>query len=166
MAAPIDLEATFLYFQERSGKKLQTENNGPTLDIGNGKKIIGFSNIAKHLLRVSEESKFLTLEDRMAAEQWIEYARTEVSYDKDTDKVILKELNTYFQDKVYFVANRLTMADIIVFHSVHPMFKHLTFHEKEKYMNVSRWFNNIQKDRQVKQQLSSITFLRTPVYDG
>jgi len=137
-----------------------------SLDLGDGKKISGVSSIAKHLQRVSEDFKDLSLEERMAAEQWIEYARTELACDRETEKFILKELNAYLADKVYFVAWRLTLADILMFHSLHPLYNGLTFQEKEKFINLSRWFKNIQGESRVKQNRSNISFLRVPVYDG
>ncbi|XP_012945873.1 eukaryotic translation elongation factor 1 epsilon-1 isoform X2 [Aplysia californica] len=164
MAAP--MVATVGYFQAVCGKQLKTNKSDPILDAGNGKKISGLSNIAKHLLRVSDDFKNLSLEERIAAEQWIEYARTEVSTDKEAVRMVLKELNAYLQDKVFFVADRLTVADVFMFHSLHAVFARLTFQEKEKHINVSRWFSNIQREQAVRQNLSGVTFLRTPVYDG
>ncbi|XP_059174054.1 eukaryotic translation elongation factor 1 epsilon-1-like [Physella acuta] len=163
MAAP-----TVEYFNELCKKNLKTSKKAVTLDIGGGKKISGVSCIAKYLQRSLDDFKGLSLEDRMAVEQWLEYNNTiqNSSQDAETQKLILKELNTYLKDKVYFVAQQLTLADILLYHNLHDLIKKLSFQEKEKYINVSRWFNNVQQEKKSRQSLSQLIFLRTPVYDG
>ncbi|KAK3756703.1 hypothetical protein RRG08_013965 [Elysia crispata] len=140
----------------------------PVLDLGGGKTVSGVCSIAKHLQRTSKDFNGLSLEERLEVEQWIEYASTVVKFsDSETEKIVLKELNNWLKDKAFFVANRLTVADITMFYNLYSLFaERLTFQEKELLIHLSRWFHNVQQDKEVRQSLQHLTFLRTPVYDG
>ncbi|CAL1536029.1 unnamed protein product, partial [Lymnaea stagnalis] len=145
MAAPHANVASVHFLNETCKKKFKSYKNSVILDIGDGKKISGMSTIGKYLLRTQDEFKDFLLEDRMAVEQWLEYRHLieNAAQDSELQKVVLKELNQYLKDKVYFVAQQLTLADILVYHSIYDIFKTLTFLDKEKYINLSRWFSNV-----------------------
>ncbi|GFN88093.1 eukaryotic translation elongation factor 1 epsilon-1 [Plakobranchus ocellatus] len=103
----------------------------------------------------------------MQAEQWIEYATTTVKCsDSESQKSVFKELNSWLKDRAYFVANRLTVADIIMFYNLYPLVAEFSFQEKELYINMTRWFSNVQQEQKVRQSLQNLIFLRTPVYDS
>ncbi|CAG5120607.1 unnamed protein product [Candidula unifasciata] len=138
-----------------------------TLDVGDGRKVSGITCLAKHLQRTSAEFRDVSLEDRMQVEQWLEYRLyIESLQDVESERAVLQELNSYLQDKVYFVGHSLTVADILLYHSLHRVFKHLSFHDKERFINVSRWFNNVQHDRRLRQSLTLLPFVRSPLYSG
>ncbi|RUS78671.1 hypothetical protein EGW08_013559 [Elysia chlorotica] len=147
---------------------LKSSAKVPILDLGGGKNVSDVCSIAKHLQRTSKDFNGLSLEERMEVEQWIEYANTTVKFsDSESEKIILKELNNWLKDRAFFVANRLTVADVIMFYNLYYLFaERLTFQEKEGCIHLSRWFHNVQQDKNVRQSLQHLTFLRTPVYDG
>lgn len=140
----------------------------PVLDLGGGKLLSGVCSIAKYFQRSSKDFDGLSLEERMTVEQWIEYASTTVKFsDSESERVVLKDLNSWLKDKAYFVANTLTVADIVMFYHLHSIFaERLTFQDKELFIHVSRWFQNVQQNSNIRQSLQPLTFLRTPVYDG
>ncbi|BFZ16977.1 hypothetical protein BsWGS_20016 [Bradybaena similaris] len=169
MMAPATLNAASVQFlkQAYGGKCLSSSHTDVTLDAGDGKKISGISSIAKHLQRTSTEFRDVSLEDRMLVEQWLEYRLyIESLQDAESEHAVLQELNSYLQDKVYFVGHSLTVADILLYHSLHRVFKHLSFHAKEKFINVSRWFDNVQHERRLRQSLTLLPFVRSPLYSG
>lgn len=45
-----------------------------------------------------------------------------------------------------------------------PVQVDLTVQEKEKYLNVSRWFNHIQHYPGVRQHLSNVIFIKNRLY--
>lgn len=55
-----------------------------------------------------------------------------------------QELNDYLQTRSYLVGYALTIADAAVFLSLSPVVAALSYVDKERYANVSRWFNHVQ----------------------
>ena len=47
----------------------------------------------------------------------------------------LQDLNIWLKDKAYFVANRLTIADVIMFHNLYPVFV-------RKFLSLSKKVHN------------------------
>ncbi|GFR64511.1 eukaryotic translation elongation factor 1 epsilon-1 [Elysia marginata] len=161
-------QATQDYLTATFKSSLKSPTKIPVLDLGGGKSVSGVCSIAKHLQRTSKDFTGLNLEERMEVEQWIEYASATVKFvDSESERLVLKELNNWLKDKAFFVANKLTVADVIMFYNLYSAFaERLTFQEKELFIHLSRWFHNVQQDNKVRQSLQHLTFLRTPVYDG
>ncbi|CAD7091985.1 unnamed protein product [Hermetia illucens] len=82
--------------------------------------------------------------------------------DKQVVRVILKDLNQYLLTRSYFVGYSLTLADLAIFYAIHDIVKSLTPIEKESYLNLSRWFNHLQKNEQIQQGADLINF--TTIY--
>lgn len=74
-------------------------------------------------------------------------------------------MNDYLATRSYLVGQSLTLADAVVFYSLAAIMKTLTPATKEKYLNVSRWFEHIQKNGEVRQNLP-ITNLSTIYLHG
>lgn len=55
-----------------------------------------------------------------------------------------QEFNEYLLTRSYLVGYALTIADVAVFLGVSPIVSGLSYTDKEKYQNVSRWFDHIQ----------------------
>ncbi|KAH9499126.1 Eukaryotic translation elongation factor 1 epsilon-1 [Bulinus truncatus] len=159
---------TIKYLNDTYKKKIKSSDKGLSLNLNDGKNISGITSIAKYLQRTQAEFQDLSLEDRMVVEQWLEYRNmiNSCSDDQESQKIILKELNSYLKDRVFFVSERLTLADVLVYHSLHDIYKKVTFQEKENYIHLSRWFNNVQQDKRIRQSLQPLKFLRTLIYDG
>ncbi|XP_064606673.1 eukaryotic translation elongation factor 1 epsilon-1-like isoform X2 [Liolophura sinensis] len=108
----------------------------------------GSACIATCLGRTSSRDKSVFSHDPQEAaliDQWLEY---KVSYldrctsEKDLHNA-LQELNGYLSDRVYLVTSHMTLADLVLYYGLYDTMKGLTFYEKERFIHLSRWFNNI-----------------------
>ena len=55
---------------------------------------------------------------------------------------VLTLLNTYLTNNTYFVGHSVTLADIVIFTSLHDLYKRIIPTElQQKYQAVTRWFN-------------------------
>ncbi|XP_069682178.1 eukaryotic translation elongation factor 1 epsilon-1 isoform X3 [Periplaneta americana] len=130
-------------------------------------KITGFGTIVISLAKQCSKSQFgKTPEDEALVRQWIEYAVCYGNYVDlmQTARQVLKELNSVLATRAYFVANSQTLADIVLYYVLHSVMAELTYQEKEQYLHLSRWFNNIQQDPSLRQNNKLIPFSRTPLY--
>ncbi|XP_068787995.1 eukaryotic translation elongation factor 1 epsilon-1 [Struthio camelus] len=147
---------------------VQGERKVPVLQTNNSPSLIGLITIAAHLVKQAKKEELLgsTAEEKAVVQQWLEYRVTRVDgrSSKEDTRIILKDLNTYLEDKVYLAGNSFTLADILMYYGLHPVMVDLTVQEKEKYLNVSRWFNHIQHYPGVRQHLSNVIFIKNRLY--
>ncbi|XP_035416167.1 eukaryotic translation elongation factor 1 epsilon-1 [Cygnus olor] len=154
----------------RKGTKYgaQGERQIPVLQTNNGSGLTGLITIAAHLVKQAKKEQLLgsTAEEKAVVQQWLEYRVTQVDRcsSKEDTRTILKDLNTHLEDKVYLAGNSFTLADILMYYGLHHVMVDLTVQEKEKYLNVSRWFNHIQHYPGVRQQLSNVVFIKNRLY--
>uniref|UniRef100_A0A8B9KL03 Eukaryotic translation elongation factor 1 epsilon 1 n=1 Tax=Astyanax mexicanus TaxID=7994 RepID=A0A8B9KL03_ASTMX len=145
----------------------QGERKVPVLQNNNGPAVVGLVTIASSLVRDAKKTELLgnTAEQRAVVQQWLEYRVTRLdSRTKDEVKVILKELNHYLEDKVYLAGNSFTLADVLMYYGIHYIIMELAVQEKEKYLNVTRWFDHIQHYPGVRHHLPPVVVLRNRVY--
>ncbi|XP_067002377.1 eukaryotic translation elongation factor 1 epsilon-1 isoform X1 [Anabrus simplex] len=138
-----------------------------TTGPNNEDKIIGFATIIAQLARASNRPQFGNdKEDEALVRQWLEYAVCygNSSHCSQTAHKVLKELNDVLSTRVYFVGNSPTLADIVLYHVLYPVMMTLSFQEKEQYIHVSRWFNHIQQDSNLRQKNNLVIFNRTLLY--
>lgn len=64
-----------------------------------------------------------------------------------------QELNDYLSTRSYLVGQNLTLADVVVYYSLYEIMNSITPVAKEKYLNVSRWFEHLQKIGEIRQSL-------------
>ncbi|KAJ7338517.1 hypothetical protein JRQ81_012419 [Phrynocephalus forsythii] len=147
----------------------QGERKIPVLQTNNGPSLTGLTTIALHLVKQAKKEQLLgsTAEEKAVVQQWLEYRVTQVDKQssKEDIRIILKDLNSYLEDKVYFIGNSFTLADILLYYGLHHIIAELTVREKEKYLNVSRWFNHIQHYPGIRQHLSTIVFIKNRLYN-
>nr|XP_002199851.4 eukaryotic translation elongation factor 1 epsilon-1 [Taeniopygia guttata] len=153
-----------------SGNKygVQGERKVPVLQSNSGPGLTGLMTIAAHLVRQARKDQLLgsTAEEKAVVQQWLEYRVTRVNggSSKEDTRTILKDLNMHLEDKVYLAGNIFTLADILMYYGLHRIMVDLTVQEKEKYLNVSRWFNHIQHYPGVRQHLSDVVFIKNRLY--
>uniref|UniRef100_A0A8D0L5Q7 Eukaryotic translation elongation factor 1 epsilon-1 n=1 Tax=Sphenodon punctatus TaxID=8508 RepID=A0A8D0L5Q7_SPHPU len=175
MAAGPGLGAEELDLLEKSlgltkGNKygVQGERKTPVLQTNSGPSLTGLTTIATHLVKQAKKEQLLgsNAEEKAIVRQWLEYRVTQIDgqSNKDDIRIILKDLNLYLEDKVYVTGNNFTLADILMYYGLHSIIADLTVQEKEKYLNVSRWFNHIQHYPGVRQHLSNIVFIKNRLY--
>ncbi|XP_026503100.1 eukaryotic translation elongation factor 1 epsilon-1 [Terrapene carolina triunguis] len=144
------------------------ERKIPVLQTNNGPSLTGLTTIATHLVKQAKKEQLLgsTAEEKAIVQQWLEYRVTQIAghSNKEDIRIILKDLNLYLEDKVYLARNNFTLADILMYYGLHHIIAELTVQEKEKYLNVSRWFNHIQHYPGIRQHLSNIIFMKNRLY--
>ncbi|XP_034982190.1 eukaryotic translation elongation factor 1 epsilon-1 [Zootoca vivipara] len=147
----------------------QGERKTPVLQMNNGPSLTGLTTIAIHLVKQAKKEQLLgsTIEEKAIVQQWLEYRVTQIDKQssKEDIRLILKDLNSYLEDKVYITGHNFTLADILLYYGLHHIIADLTVQEKEKYLNVSRWFNHIQHYPGIRQHLSSIVFIKNRLYN-
>lgn len=141
----------------------------PVLHDNSGMEIRGLVSISKHLARNSSRAELLghTAEEKALVNQWMEYRITKIDpceNDVRSMQGVLKELNSYLTDKVFFVGHRFTLADVLLYRSLHRIFMELSFYDKQHLIHLSRWFNQVQHTPGVKQHLSEVFFQRSNIY--
>lgn len=67
-------------------------------------------------------------------------------------------MNNVLATKTYFVGNSLTVADVAVFYTIQNIIKKCSYLEKEKYLNVCRWYDNIQQNDNIRKEKGLIDF--------
>ncbi|KAK6188127.1 hypothetical protein SNE40_004377 [Patella caerulea] len=131
-------------------------------------KIKGLTTILKHLTRESKNTFLFgnNAEDQAFIDQWLEYRVTSINTCSNEKELSnrLKELNLYLSDKVYFVGNHITLADVSIYHAVHGILADMTYSEKENLIHLSRWLDNIQQSSELRQSLPLLPFSKTLLY--
>ncbi|XP_043921356.1 eukaryotic translation elongation factor 1 epsilon-1 [Protopterus annectens] len=165
-----ELSALEKYLGLTKGNKYSTRGDQqvPVLQTSDGPSLVGLITIAVHLARQASKGHLLgsTAEEKAIVQQWLEYRITQISGLTNREDICssLKDLNQYLEDKVYLAGHNMTLADILMYYGLHPIMVGFTVQEKERYLNVSRWFNHIQHCPGVRQHLSGIVFLKNRLY--
>ncbi|XP_058122048.1 eukaryotic translation elongation factor 1 epsilon-1 [Anopheles ziemanni] len=127
--------------------------------------ISGFSSIIQSLVRETKKPAVKQLHSDFEVEcqilQWLDYAVLFVApsnKDKHAAKSLLEELNYYLQSRSYLVNDSLSVADVVVFHTIHETMANLQPLEKENFLNVSRWFHHLQHLAEVRQGKHLLNF--------
>lgn len=170
MAAAAELRLLEKSLGLKPGNKYsaQGERQIPVLQTNNGPSLMGLSTIATHLVKQANKEHLLgsTAEEKAIVQQWLEFRVTRVDghSSKEDTQTLLKDLNSYLEDKVYLAGHSITLADILLYYGLHRFIVDLTVQEKEKYLNVSRWFCHIQHYPDIRQHLSSVVFVKNRLY--
>lgn len=145
----------------------QGDKKLPVLQSNCGPPLVGLVTIATHLVLEAQRGELLggSAELRAVVRQWLEYRVTTVDGCTREDlRTVLKDLNLYLADKVYLAGNQITLADTLMYYGIHPLIVDLAVQEKERYMNVSRWFDHVQHCPGVRHHLAHVVVLRNRVY--
>lgn len=121
----------------------------------------GFLNIILAYVKESK-SELLgkTAEDKADVYQWIEYADVYLQQ-RSVSQVIsdlLPGLNGVLSSKTYLASNKLTIADVILYYMLLSVMESISHIEKERFVNISRWYDNLQQDDGLRQRNSLINF--------
>ncbi|KAG5268889.1 hypothetical protein AALO_G00217590 [Alosa alosa] len=157
----------FLGLKKPNKYSTQGDRKVPVLQSNSGPGLVGLVTIATQLTQEAKRPDLLgkSAEERAVVQQWLEYrvARLECCVKEDI-KTILKDLNTYLEDKVYLAGNHITIADPLMYYGLHPVIMDLAVMDKEKYLNVTRWFDHMQHYPGVRHHLPPVVVLRNRVY--
>ncbi|GAB1609140.1 eukaryotic translation elongation factor 1 epsilon-1-like [Argonauta hians] len=153
-------------FLQRPAKVTAVKNNVLVLKE-NGLNVEGFLSIAKHLTRTSNQQALLgrTPAEQAFVDQWLEYMS--LNLDGKTDKYSgLQDLNSYLSDRVFIAGNSTTLADLLLFFVLHQTMSELTFQEKEKFLHLSRWYDNLQYQYNFQESYGKLYFQKNCLYSG
>ncbi|XP_055451094.1 eukaryotic translation elongation factor 1 epsilon-1 isoform X2 [Psammomys obesus] len=125
MAAAAELRLLEKSLGLRPGNKYsaQGERQIPVLQTNNGPSLMGLSTIATHLVKQAKKEHLLgsTAEEKAVVQQWLEFRVTRVDghSSKEETHTLLKDLNSYLEDKVYLAGHSITLADILLYYGLH-----------------------------------------------
>ncbi|EEB10751.1 eukaryotic translation elongation factor 1 epsilon-1, putative [Pediculus humanus corporis] len=131
----------------------------PVIIFGNEvKPVKGLRNIVTKFSNFKSEN----IEDHAVLDDWLEYIETH-SVDFDALSV-LREVNDYLEDKVYFVGYKYGPIDVLMYYLLYNIYSTFTYQDKENYTYVSRWFNTMQHLDNFKLGKPIIPFTRCCLY--
>ncbi|XP_077990867.1 eukaryotic translation elongation factor 1 epsilon-1-like [Glandiceps talaboti] len=147
---------------------VSSETKTPVLHTENGGSITGLASITKYLTQKSGKQKLLggSCEQKAVVGQWLDYRVTQVDRcnSREEVKTVLKELNHYLSDRVYMSGYHFSIADLLLYYGLHSILSESTMQEKQKFMNLSRWFDNVQRYPDIQQHLPLLIFPKNTLY--
>ena len=111
----------------------------------------------------SSESDEKTLNEALKIINLYLNDRTTLRYVKT--KCSFHEFFKFFKHVFYsFSGSHVTESDKLIFNSLHGQVQSMTYSEKEKYLNLSRWFSYVQTFSEVRGNRPKISFSRNMLY--
>lgn len=138
-----------------------TVKDGLYVNTNKDQSTIGVINIILCFLKETNSNLGArTVLEEAQIRQWIEFTIVYVGNANNNQNIhlILKEINNMLSTKTYLVGNRFTIADVSLYYGLLNIMASLSNLDKEKYMNVSRWYDNIQQDSALRQKNRFIDF--------
>lgn len=124
--------------------------------------VMYFSTLIQALVKNSKYPNVLgsDKETQALTRQWLEYIVVCINYADIPAhaKRVLKELNIVLSDSTYLSGTQQTIADIVLYYTLYKIMSELSHQEKAQYVHVSRWFDNVQQDKKLRQTLDLISF--------
>jgi len=105
-------------------------------------------------------------EQRALVQQWLQYNLLHLTEKAAITEYVLRDLDGYLVPCAFFAGHNLTLADPVIYLSLYPVFSEMSFQEKEKYPNLSRWFRLIQEDSQLRGKNKRVIFTQLPLYNS
>ncbi|XP_066246846.1 eukaryotic translation elongation factor 1 epsilon-1 [Euwallacea similis] len=127
----------------------------------NNQSTIGIINIIFAMLKETKSNKgVLEGTDETLIYQWLEYSIVYAIRANNNQAIheVLKELNSILSSKSFLVGHRLTIADVFLYYVLLNIMSNLSNFEKEQFLNVSRWFDNIQEDPSLRLKNDLVDF--------
>ncbi|XP_018576950.1 eukaryotic translation elongation factor 1 epsilon-1 [Anoplophora glabripennis] len=142
------------------GKIQINEDSICSRTIGN-KTVTGVTNIVLSML-IESNSNLWSKDSLEKAEiqQWLEYGIVHVIHIDEPQNLrqILSDLNDMLATKTYLVSYKLTVADVMLYYILINAMVAMSYLDKQKYMNLSRWFDNLQQDACIRQSNKLVDF--------
>jgi aminoacyl tRNA synthase complex-interacting multifunctional protein 1 len=95
--------------------------------------------------------------------QWLSYSKDTVLpslNDLGAQKAFSKYLNEYLSLRTYFVGNKLSLADLVLYVSLHPFIEKTTPKRRFEVNHLIRWFDLVQHHEKIQKfgKLSTVEF--------
>lgn len=68
------------------------------------------------------------------------------------------EIDKYLETSSYLIGQSLSLADLVVFYALKDILVQFNAHDKENYLNLSRWYDHLQSINSVNQHGRVINF--------
>jgi len=115
------------------------------------------------------------LEEKATIHQWIEFTLNHLAASTPDARAFIDVLNSCLSSRAFVAGgDRLSLADLVLFAATRAHFASISFQEKEKHLNVSRWFAHVQELVREEyltksgiengKQLTDVVFLRSRLY--
>jgi len=101
-------------------------------------------------------------EDQALVNHWLHHGVDIFQSPSTNDEARLKELDAYLTSRVFIAGHELSIADVFFFACLHDRVAAMSFLEKQKLMNLTRWFSCLQDHFQ--KYLSDVVFTRSLLY--
>merc|ERR1711915_115266 len=90
-----------------------------------------------------------SLEDKALVNNWLFYGIDSfealvLSSNLIAAAAILKETDSHLASRVFLVAHSFTLADLFLYVLLRPSMASMSFHDKQQYLNLTRWFSHLQ----------------------
>ncbi|XP_030875630.1 eukaryotic translation elongation factor 1 epsilon-1 isoform X2 [Leptonychotes weddellii] len=147
-AAELTLLEKSLGLSKGNKYSAQGERQIPVLQTNNGPSLTGLTTIAAHLVKQANKEYLLgsTAEEKAIVQQWLEYRVTRVDghSNKDDIRTLLKDLNSYLEDKVYLTGYNFTLADILLYYGLHRFINTEKPRGSRREMTQDLWQDDIE----------------------
>ncbi|KAF2903084.1 hypothetical protein ILUMI_03100 [Ignelater luminosus] len=139
--------------------KINLNSNSLPVRVANNSTTTGFIAIIFDLLNHSNLS-LGNLQDKAEIRQWLEYALVYAINCEGSSGIqqVLKELNAVLSTRTYLVTSNVSIADVVLFYILYHIIANLSYLDKERYIHVSRWYDNLQQDANLRQKNKIIDF--------
>lgn len=159
----------------------------PTLETSSG-CIYGSNSIAKYIARMRPDVGLCgeTFHDEGLVDQWCEWSNTQleppaedwylslvgcVKYNKEREasskqklEGLLKIMDDHLMDKEYFVGNKITLADIVLFCAIVHHFQYLFDEDyRKKFPSLTKWFVNLSNEEEFINVFGKIELCSKPI---
>lgn len=148
-------------FLKVSPGKLTFNSTSIPVRTVNNSTTTGFIAIILELLKHANSNvAVLNIKDKAEVKQWLEYAIVYIINNNNSQNImqVLKELNEILSSRTFLISNKLTIADVVMYYVLYHIMINLSYLDKEKYLNLSRWFDNLQQDSCLRQKNTKIDF--------
>jgi len=124
------------------------ETNQPAYITHEGQASHGYSSIFAHITGVDSPLLGTTETEKKDVTDWLNQfsIQTLPLFLSNDQKLIstLHKINKSLLISVFFVSNHLTLADLVFYAAVHPLVEKWTEKERITFLNITRWFDNVQ----------------------
>jgi len=162
------LNAVIQYFGLKSAGKVTLVDNGPVLLTNSKVSVAGVMPILAHLDKLGNKRVLgQSITESSLSRQWIQFKTCllEANDKKEAITSLLGQVNLCLTTSVYLSGNEVTAADVIMYHAIHGTVKDFSFQEKDRLVNLSRWFQNLQQDPTLRRGKSLVQFSKTMLWN-
>uniref|UniRef100_A0A0P4WFP3 GST C-terminal domain-containing protein n=1 Tax=Scylla olivacea TaxID=85551 RepID=A0A0P4WFP3_SCYOL len=150
--------------------KVKIDNDKDTVAVeAKGKRTSGFVCGTLALVRTfGPHLEGATHLEKTLAHSWLTYFSTRLFHCASLEALgsCLHHINKELENRAFLCGFTLTIADVVLFLTLHPFVTTWSFMHKEQHQNLSRWFKTVQNDERFSATHSPVQFSRTALYGG